>query len=194
MGTATPDLTMAALIILLLAVAVSGVGAVGTGRVAVVPHGSVYSAAVVPGVHGVPVVPHTGLTYTATYPYTYLHGRRKREAEPYTIHQVNAGLPVADAIATGHPHNVGVVTNAALGVYSPYSHYPYTVGYTHHYGKREAEPQVYGVFPYHSLGALGHVGVANTGLGHAVAATPFGLTHSANVGICTNYVGARVPC
>merc|ERR1712098_22393 len=33
------------------------------------------------------------------------------EAEPYTIGQVYAGLPVANAIATGHPHNVGVITN-----------------------------------------------------------------------------------
>merc|ERR1712129_197251 len=42
----------------------------------------------------------------------------------------------------------------------------------------------------------GHVGVAatNAALGHAVAATPFGLTHSSNVGVCTNYLGASVPC
>merc|ERR1711892_1329930 len=29
---------------------------------------------------------------------------------------------------------------------------------------------------------------------HAVAATPAGLTHSSNVGICTPYLGASVPC
>merc|ERR1712098_523545 len=29
---------------------------------------------------------------------------------------------------------------------------------------------------------------------HAVAATPFGLTHASNVGICTNNVGQRVAC
>merc|ERR1711970_757154 len=31
-------------------------------------------------------------------------------ADPYTIGQVAAGLPVHNAYATGHPHNVGVVT------------------------------------------------------------------------------------
>merc|ERR1712080_669679 len=31
----------------------------------------------------------------------------KRDAEPYTIGQVAYGLPVHNAYATGHPHNVG---------------------------------------------------------------------------------------
>merc|ERR1712228_290604 len=44
---------------------------------------------------------------------------------------------------------------------------------------------------YHGLG---YAGLGYAGLGHAVAATPFGLTHSSNVGICTNYLGASVPC
>jgi len=62
------------------------------------------------------------------------------------------------------------------------------VGYGHPvvYGKREAEPQY---FQYHNLGAL-----ATTNPVHAVAATPLGLTHSSNVGLCTNFVGAAVPC
>ena len=42
---------------------------------------------------------------------------------------------------------------------------------------------------YHNLGAL-----ATTNPVHAVAATPLGLTHSSNVGLCTNFVGAAVPC
>merc|ERR1712121_367058 len=29
---------------------------------------------------------------------------------------------------------------------------------------------------------------------HGVAATPFGLTHSSNVGVCTNYLGQQVAC
>merc|ERR1719347_1279512 len=50
---------------------------------------------------------------------------------------------------------------------------------------------------------LAYSGLGYAGLGyaagvyaapHAVAATPFGLTHSSNVGICTNVNGAVVPC
>merc|ERR1712198_179085 len=41
----------------------------------------------------------------------------KREAEPYTIGQVAAGLPIHNAFATGHPHNVGVVAGYGYGYY-----------------------------------------------------------------------------
>merc|ERR1712110_1331699 len=40
------------------------------------------------------------------------------DAEAYTVHQVAAGLPVHNAYATGHPHNVGVVTGVSHGVYA----------------------------------------------------------------------------
>jgi len=36
-------------------------------------------------------------------------------------------------------------------------------------------------------------GLASNGA-HAVAATPMGLTHSSNVGVCTNVHGVQVPC
>merc|ERR1712128_72712 len=42
--------------------------------------------------------------------------------------------------------------------------------------------------------AYGGVHATNAALGHAVAYTPYGATHSANVGVCTNYLGAQVPC
>merc|ERR1711936_898628 len=82
------------------------------------------------------------------------------DAKPYTVAQVEAGLPVKNAFLDGRLHNVGVITNAAeagvktvgalpvtAGVYSAhpygvvphagvYAGYPYAV----HYGKREAEP------------------------------------------------------
>merc|ERR1712027_238500 len=69
-------------------------------------------------------------------------------------------------------------------------------------GKREAEAEpeadaaaFYGGYGYpYALGCAGYHGLGYAGLGHAVAATPFGLTHSSNVGICTNYLGASVPC
>merc|ERR1712121_154477 len=76
---------------------------------------------------------------------SHLYG--KREAEPYTIGQVYAGLPVHNAYATGHPHNVGVITGVSHGYY---------------YGKRDAEAQpytlgqVYGGLPLHNAYATGH--------------------------------------
>merc|ERR1711962_1072917 len=147
-----------------------------------------------------PVVSHA----YAGYPYAY-YGKREAEAEPepWTVGQIAAGAHVAEAIKDGRPHNVGVITNAAIApvaathVYSvyPYAHYP--VAY---YGKREAEAEadpalVYstglvGAYPY----AVGAHAVTYAGAPHAVAHTPFGVTHSSNVGICTNVKGAVVPC
>merc|ERR1719285_268140 len=144
-------------------------------------------------------VPHT-----YGYPYAY-YGKREAEAEPepWTVGQIAAGAHVAEAIKDGRAHNVGVITNAAIApvaathVYSayPYAHYP--VAY---YGKREAEAEadpalVYstglvGAYPY----AVGAHAVTYAGAPHAVAHTPFGVTHSSNVGICTNVKGAVVPC
>merc|ERR1711874_451925 len=58
---------------------------------------------------------------------------------------------------------------------------------TYHGGvKVEGFPYTYGVLPY--------AGVHGTNPVHAVAYTAAGLTHSSNVGICTNYLGAAVPC
>merc|ERR1712063_227441 len=71
------------------------------------------------------------------------HGIYKREAEAepeaYTLAQVALGKPVADAYATGHPHNVGVVTGvSASGYAAPYVHAPLatysTLGYRSLYG------------------------------------------------------------
>merc|ERR1719367_1626908 len=100
--------------------------------------------------------------------------------------------------------------------YSPYAlayhGYPYA-----YYGKRDAEPTAdaeadpalfYGAYGYpYGLGygyayggyglpvaAYGGVAATNPTLGHAVAYTPAGVTHSSNVGVCTNYLGAQVPC
>merc|ERR1711922_71494 len=71
------------------------------------------------------------------------HGIYKREAEAeadaYTLAQVALGKPIADAYATGHPHNVGVVTGvSASGYAAPYVHAPLatysTLGYRSLYG------------------------------------------------------------
>jgi len=161
-------------------------------------------------------VPHT-----YGYPYAY-YGKREAEAEaePWTVGQIAAGAHIAEAIKDGRPHNVGVITNAAIAplaathVVAGYSAYPYAYsgyphaaysGYPHaYYGKREAEADpalVYtaGAVPY-TTGVVGYpyaVGahaVTYAGAPHAVAYTPFGVTHSSNVGICTNNLGAAVPC
>merc|ERR1712227_568495 len=60
------------------------------------------------------------------------YGKREAEAEPYTLGQVAAGLPIANAYATGHPHNVGYTAYVSHGL-----------GYGHglYYGKREAEAE-----------------------------------------------------
>merc|ERR1712105_207545 len=144
----------------------------------------------------VAAVPHT---YTYGYPYAY-YGKRETEAdpEPWTVGQIAAGAHVAEAIKDGRAHNVGVITNAAIApiaathLVSAYAGYPHT-----YYGKREAEADpalVYaGAVPY-TYGVLPYAGVHGTNPVHAVAHTAAGLTHSSNVGICTNYVGAVVPC
>merc|ERR1711939_801813 len=51
------------------------------------------------------------------------YGKREADSEPYTLGQVALGLPVHNAYATGHPHNVGVVTGTT---YSAPVHHGYT--------------------------------------------------------------------
>merc|ERR1711962_656899 len=75
------------------------------------------------------------------------------EAYAYTFGQIAYGLPQANAYATGHPHNVGVITGVDYGhgrvsgfgamgnrgYYSGYGHIGYAGYGGHYYGKREAE-------------------------------------------------------
>merc|ERR1719187_2938478 len=157
----------------------------------------------------VAAVPHT---YTYGYPYAY-YGKREAEAEPepWTVGQIAAGAHVAEAIKDGRPHNVGVITNA--GAPHAVAYTPFGVTHSSNVGictnnlgavvpcrrKREADADpalVYagvGAVPY-TYGVLPYAGVHGTNPVHAVAHTAAGLTHSSNVGICTNYVGAVVPC
>merc|ERR1712212_754783 len=63
--------------------------------------------------------------YARHFGYSGGYGKREAEAEPkaeadaYTIGQVAAGLPVANAYATGHAHNVGVVTGTTYAHAAP---------------------------------------------------------------------------
>merc|ERR1711970_802225 len=87
------------------------------------PVHSVAPVAPVPHVAGVHPVHHT-VHGVYSHPHHFLYGKREAdaEAEPYTMGQVYAGLPVANAIATGHPHNVGVITNMVSPVHHSVHH------------------------------------------------------------------------
>merc|ERR1712243_536683 len=104
------------------------------------------------------------------------------DADAYTIGQVYAGLPLAEAIATGHAHNPGYIAytsssayptigyNAYNGYngyngYSGYNGYNGYSGYNNHLiGKREADSdadaytigQVYAGLPLADAFATGH--------------------------------------
>merc|ERR1711964_839276 len=194
---------MRAFLTVFLAVAVCGeadpytIGQVLAGRTA----GGVITGVSYPGVGAVAGFPYTAVPHIG-YSHPVVYGKREAEAEPepYTVGQIAAGHHIANAVAEGRAHNVGVITNAAVApvvhhsVVAPvvhgYSGYPYI------YGKREAEAEPYygytaGVVPYVHHAAV----VAPTGLGHAVAVTGYGhVTHSSNVGVCTNVAGVQVPC
>merc|ERR1712142_1365324 len=147
---------------------VSGVGAFGNrayaGHVGYAGVGHLgYANNVVAAPAAYSGVVSTPSVYSSVVPTTSIHGYAghfygKREAEAdsdadaYTIGQVAAGLPVHNAYATGHPHNVGVVTGTTYSAPAAYTHagygyagvHAYTTpaihGYAgHFYGKREAE-------------------------------------------------------
>merc|ERR1711876_54845 len=118
------------------------------------------------------------------------------EADPYTIGQVLAGQTNGGVITSTTYH--GGVKVAGFPYTTVAAAVPHTYGYPYaYYGKREAEADpalVYSTgvvgYPY----AVGAHAVTYAGAPHAVAYTPFGVTHSPNVGICTNVEGAQVPC
>merc|ERR1711862_115972 len=119
---------------------VSGVGAIGNrayaGHVGYADH-VVAAPAAYSGVVAAPsvyssVVPTTSIHGYAGHYYGKREAEAKSDADAYTIGQVAAGLPVHNAYATGHPHNVGVVTGTT---YSAPVHHGYTAyaapAYTH---------------------------------------------------------------
>merc|ERR1711885_111692 len=128
-----------------------------------------------PAVHSYAAVPAVHAGY---------YGKREADAEAYTTYQVAAGLPVHNAYATGHAHNVGVVTGVSHGyAYAPAVHSYAALPAVHHgayYGKREAEADAYTPYqvaaglPVHNAYATGHahnVGVV-TGVSHGYAYAP----------------------
>merc|ERR1711868_53696 len=76
------------------------------------------------------------------------------DPEAYTIGQVALGLPLANAYATGHPHNVGVVTGVGYSGYGGV-----------YYGKREAEADAYTIGQVAYGGARGVITGVDYGYG-----------------------------
>merc|ERR1711911_433555 len=188
MGTVSQaSLNMKAFVIVALVAAVAGeadpytIGQVLAGQT----NGGVITSTTYHGGVKVAGFPYTtvaaAVPHTYGYPYAY-YGKREAEAEPepWTVGQIAAGAHVAEAIKDGRPHNVGVITNAAIA----------PVAATHVVSGYSAYPYAYSGYPY----AFGAHAVTYAGAPHAVAYTPFGVTHSSNVGICTNVEGAQVPC
>merc|ERR1712128_99119 len=107
---------------------VQGLGAIGNrayaGYAGVGHLGYAGHAVAAPVAYG-----YSGLGYAGHY------GKREADADSdaYTIGQVAHGLPVANAYATGHPHNVGVVTGTTYAA-PAYTGYAGHVGYAGHLG------------------------------------------------------------
>merc|ERR1711979_29075 len=201
----TSTLTMRAFLTVFLAVAVCGeadpytIGQVLTGRTA----GGVITGVSYPGVGTVAGFPYTGVHHPVVGYSPVVYGKREAEAEPepYTIGQVLAGQTNGGAIThVDYGHGLPKVAGfpyTAVHTVAPVVHHG-VVGYSHPvvYGKREAEAEPFygyaaGVVPYVHRAAV----VAPTALGHAVAVTGYGhVTHSSNVGVCTNVAGVQVPC
>merc|ERR1712098_29392 len=202
----TSTLTMRAFLTVFLAVAVCGeadpytIGQVLTGRTA----GGVITGVTYPGVGTVAGFPYTAVHHPVVgYSHPVLYGKREAEAEPepYTIGQVLTGQTAGGAIThVDYGHGLPKVAGfpyTAVHTVAPVVHHG-VVGYSHPvvYGKREAEAEPFygyaaGVVPYVHHAAV----VAPTALGHAVAVTGYGhVTHSSNVGVCTNVAGVQVPC
>merc|ERR1712106_984858 len=153
-----------------------------------------------------------------------LYGAYGYGAGLYGAHGYGAGLYGAhgySALKSAPCVNAANVPVACAGPTYPVAGYPYAA---HYYGKRDADADAeadaallygsyaaypsaygYGAYPYAGHAAVGYAGHAAVGYAaagyagipnpvHAVAATPFGLTHSSNVGLCTNYLGAAVSC
>merc|ERR1712083_1165475 len=154
----------------------------------------------------------------AGYPYAPVaYGKRSADAEPEAdAAYFGYGYPYAYAgVPFGSSSGLDPITQGYVPYYG-YGHH----AYGHYYGKRsadadaeaEAEPEAfYGHYGYpyglgYNLGYAGYgfagypytyghgIAATNAALGHAVAYSAGGVTHSSNVGVCTNYLGAVVPC
>merc|ERR1711892_1002485 len=115
----------------------------------------------------------------------------------------------ADALLYTLPYNTAVTTlpvtyNHAVATPVVNSDATPVVTYNAAVNNVVANPSVYNTALHHGVvapsvysTAFNHVVAAPSvynGAPHAVALTPQGVTHSSNVGVCTNNMGAVVPC
>merc|ERR1712209_313691 len=128
--------------------------------------------------HVAPVASYSAVSPVATY--TAVNNVVKPVATYSAVN--NVVTPVSTYAAVPATHSVTsyytAVTNGVFG--------PKYIAKNHgveHVVKRSAEPFVYSTFGHYPV--AGHV-VKGAYAPHAVAATPFGYTHSSNVGVCTN--------
>merc|ERR1711868_108787 len=132
------------------------------------------------------------------------YGKRDAEADPQLL---VAGVPFGSS--TGLDPITQGLDAVTQGVALPYAGV-YGYGY---YGKRDAdaEPEADALYGYYGYRPYGYYGKRDAdaepqvlaygaalpyavAAPHAVAATYGGLVHSSLVGVCTNYLGAQVPC
>merc|ERR1712036_136613 len=105
----------------------------------------------------------TNLGYSGILGYNR-HFIAKREAEAeadaYTPAQVAHGLPLANAVATGHAHNAGHITNAVVAPYNvavPATTYSHAVPATTYSHAVPATTYAAATLPY-AAGYTGHLG------------------------------------
>merc|ERR1712127_585607 len=120
------------------------------------------------------------------------------EADAYTLGQVAAGLPVANAYATGHAHNPGYISHVeypSSNVYSGYAAAPAVAAYSGYSGyaaapalsSHGAYPSVYGA---HYIGKRSDDAEADAyTIGQVAAGLPvanaYATGHAHNVGVVT---------
>merc|ERR1712042_34807 len=141
--------------------------------------------------HVAPVASYSAVSPVATY--TAVNNVVKPVATYSAVNPVvtpvstYAAVPATHSVTSyNNPSHYTAVTNGVFG--------PKYIAKNHgveHVVKRSAEPFVYSTFGHYPV--AGHV-VKGAYAPHAVAATPFGYTHSSNVGVCTNNMGIQVPC
>merc|ERR1711973_941011 len=162
--------------------------------VAPVTHSAVHSV-VAPVTHSAvssvvaPVSTYSGV-HSVVAPVT--HSAVQAVAAPVSTY---VAAPATHSLTSyNNPSHYTAVSNGAFG--------PKYIAKNHgveHVVKRDAEPLVYSSVVPTTYSAVpftysaGHV-VKGAYAPHAIAATPFGLTHSSNVGVCTNNMGVQVPC
>merc|ERR1712123_205000 len=132
------------------------------------------------------------------YPYGLGHAAGYASLSPSASVSINGLAPAAVPAIAGAYAGAGRYVANSAGVV--------------HVAKREAEAEAdpyYAAYGYAGLpvagayagaygayGAYPYAGVpaTNAAVGHAVAYTGLGAVHSSHVGVCTNNLGAQVPC